>query len=66
MIPRCSASGRMSFYYLDRKPTIEEMVSDGVQFIGGEYLERRLRLYSVGTPRVLALIFRYARSFDNT
>jgi 8-oxo-dGTP pyrophosphatase MutT (NUDIX family) len=53
-------------HYLDRKPTIDEMISNGVQLIVGEHLDGRLRLYSIGTPRVLALIFRYARSFDNT
>ena len=52
-------------YYLDRKPTIEEMISNGVQLIGGEHLDRRLRLYSVGTPRVLAHIFRNIRRVDN-
>jgi 8-oxo-dGTP pyrophosphatase MutT (NUDIX family) len=50
--------------YLDRKPTIEEMISNGVQFIGIEQLDRRLRLYSVGTPRVLGHIFRYANRLD--
>lgn len=52
-------------YYLDRKPTIEEMISNGVQFIGGEHLDRRLRLYSVGTPRVLGHIFRHIRRLEN-
>lgn len=52
-------------YYLDRKPIIDEMIFNGVQLIGGEHLDRSLRLYSLGTPRVLGHIFRYVRGLDN-
>ena len=52
-------------YYLDSKPTIDEMIYDGVQLIGGEHLDRRLRLYSIGTPRVLGNIFRYVDRLDD-
>ena len=52
-------------YYLDRKPTMEEMIYDGVQLIGGEHLDWRLRLYPLGTPRVLGSIFRYVNRLDN-
>jgi 8-oxo-dGTP pyrophosphatase MutT (NUDIX family) len=52
-------------YYLDRKPTIEEMICDGVHLIGGERLDRRLQLYSLGTPRVLAHIFRHISRLNN-
>jgi 8-oxo-dGTP pyrophosphatase MutT (NUDIX family) len=51
--------------YFDRKPTIEELIYDGVQFIGGEHLDRHLRLYSLGTPRLLGHIFRHINGLDN-
>ncbi len=46
---------------LDYKPTIEELINDGALLIGGEHLDRHLRLYPIGTPKVLAHIFRYVR-----
>ena len=47
---------------IDNKPTLAELLEDGVLLIGGEHLNRNLRLYPLGTPRVLAHIFRYVRT----
>lgn len=41
------------------------MICDGVQLIGGEHLDRHVRLYSLGTPRVLGYIFRNIRRLEN-
>jgi len=49
---------------LERKPTLAELLNDGALLIGGEHLSQDLRLYSLGTPKVLAHIFRYADTSD--
>jgi len=45
---------------LDDKPTLAELLNDGTLLIGGDHLDRNLRLYILGTPKVLAHIFRRA------
>ena len=47
---------------LDSKPTLAELLDGGALLIGGKHLDQRLRLYSLGTPKVLAHIFRYVRT----
>jgi 8-oxo-dGTP pyrophosphatase MutT (NUDIX family) len=42
---------------LDNKPALEELLADGASLTaGGEHLDRRLRLYPLGTARALAHI----------
>jgi len=43
---------------LSYKPTLAELLDDGALLIGGEHLDQDLRLYPLGTPKVLAHIFR--------
>ncbi|OGO24564.1 MAG: hypothetical protein A2144_05055 [Chloroflexi bacterium RBG_16_50_9] len=47
---------------LDNKPMLAELLGDGALLIGGEHLDQRLRLYSLGTAKALGHILRYAHT----
>jgi len=48
---------------LERSPTLAELLDEGaVLLLGGEHIDRQVRLYPLGTARALACILRYVNT----